>query len=560
MTPPDNNNQPRVLVISSCGKSKKVSVPSPPSCSKLASPAGRAEALATYHRHLTPAGDLYTGPQPTAVREAIRDLRQICAVDHYIVSAGFGLVPEDTALPPYECAFSGKRKDVIEQMAQKLGIPEALGELVVHSDRYDTVYLALGKDYLTAVGGVQTFGSLGKEVVYFNHPTNLTDPFVRVDEVLVIGTEKSQFFAKPIGGSAQVKGTVLQNYAHDVRGVGHYQPFKTWFEAKMEEVGLPPTGLDLPDVGKRGPKSRYEGRSRGLDYRATSAVQVRAKSWVASQSLEDVTALNALCRNVGKVNPHDALTYTTWLARQETLTTASKALVGRLEEEVARTAAATEEQKGRARAEFVRALAGRVQQECPPSSINHLTYAMTYTILTRATNPKLPVILQLIQGGVVATKTTTKKGQKKTKLPKPSKLPEPVKREPGKVTLQLIQVEEEGQGAILTFTIHNSRPYPLQNLIISLGTTSRPQEKLTLDKNIPVTKAKGPWVDVQDGLVQLRFLKASMSGSPEVTEVRCWVGKQVREGTTEGLVGQITYDDTFEQIRAGKLFLLSQEV
>jgi hypothetical protein len=53
------------------------------------------------------AGDLYQGPNADNARELKILLEQKYDVTHYIFSAAFGIVHEDTMLPGYSCTFSG---------------------------------------------------------------------------------------------------------------------------------------------------------------------------------------------------------------------------------------------------------------------------------------------------------------------------------------------------------------------------------------------------------------------------------------------------------------------
>ena len=90
----------RILVISSCGKTKKISLRNQPTWDLLDSKSKRDIQINKFSDQLTKAGELYTGPQPNAIRKAIKILRKKCDVDHYIISAGFGLIREESLLPP----------------------------------------------------------------------------------------------------------------------------------------------------------------------------------------------------------------------------------------------------------------------------------------------------------------------------------------------------------------------------------------------------------------------------------------------------------------------------
>ncbi len=57
--------------------------------------------------NVTRAGDLYQGPNADNARKLKELLSEKYDVTHYIFSAAFGIVHEDTMLPGYSCTFSG---------------------------------------------------------------------------------------------------------------------------------------------------------------------------------------------------------------------------------------------------------------------------------------------------------------------------------------------------------------------------------------------------------------------------------------------------------------------
>lgn len=98
------------------------------------------------------ARDMYLGNQPRELTSAVDMLRSIrgVQVDYYIVSAGFGLLSEDDIVPPYECSFTGMRKTELVARASSLDIEHDFCE--VCRSHYDLSYLALGSEYMTALG------------------------------------------------------------------------------------------------------------------------------------------------------------------------------------------------------------------------------------------------------------------------------------------------------------------------------------------------------------------------------------------------------------------------
>ena len=125
-------------------------------------------ALVERHRHVaTDARSLYTGAEHRYVAAAVERLQVLAEVDWRIVSAGFGLVGPETALPPYECTFkdpdavaervagfghdpdSLTRAEQLRALAGELGLVEDVRDWL--DGGYDLLFVLLGKEYLQAV-------------------------------------------------------------------------------------------------------------------------------------------------------------------------------------------------------------------------------------------------------------------------------------------------------------------------------------------------------------------------------------------------------------------------
>ena len=80
-------------------------------------------------------------------------LRQVedVVVDLSIISAGFGILKETELVPPYECTFAGLSKSKIQDRSESLEIGSDFEQIAL--EPYDLYYLALGKDYFTAING-----------------------------------------------------------------------------------------------------------------------------------------------------------------------------------------------------------------------------------------------------------------------------------------------------------------------------------------------------------------------------------------------------------------------
>ncbi|RLI57999.1 MAG: hypothetical protein DRO87_03680 [Candidatus Thorarchaeota archaeon] len=142
----------RILVIGSCGKKKQTQSPDEPSCTDLTSP----DSLEVWQKRLSSltvrAREMYTGNQSRELTRGVDLLRKIDGVHvtYVIISAGFGLVAEDEMVPPYDCSFSGMKKMYILHRSRQLGIGKRV--VTISQQGFDLAYLALGKNYLTALG------------------------------------------------------------------------------------------------------------------------------------------------------------------------------------------------------------------------------------------------------------------------------------------------------------------------------------------------------------------------------------------------------------------------
>ncbi len=143
----------RICVVGSCGKKKLRHSERAPTCKDLTA----RDALSLWQQRLAAlaveARDMYVGNQTRELVKGVDALRTIDGVDVdlFIVSAGFGLLAEHEPVPPYDCTFTGMKKQSILFRAKRLRIPDDF-EKVCRDTRYDLIYLALGKNYILALG------------------------------------------------------------------------------------------------------------------------------------------------------------------------------------------------------------------------------------------------------------------------------------------------------------------------------------------------------------------------------------------------------------------------
>ncbi|NHJ12140.1 MAG: hypothetical protein EAX95_00605 [Candidatus Thorarchaeota archaeon] len=158
----------KILVVSSCGKKKLAESPNAPGCGELTSP----ESLSIWQKRLSdlcfPAREMYNGYQNQEIVKGTDNLRKVDGidVDLLIVSAGFGLVSENTLIPPYDCSFNRMKKLEVLARSSALNIESTFKE--VCKRRYDLLYLALGEKYLLSLGEKALDGQKGLVLLF--HP------------------------------------------------------------------------------------------------------------------------------------------------------------------------------------------------------------------------------------------------------------------------------------------------------------------------------------------------------------------------------------------------------
>jgi hypothetical protein len=83
--------------------------------------------------------------------EGVQLLRQFLgreAVDVVILSAGYGVIPEDKTIVPYEVTFNTMKGYEVDEWAKFLGMHQACEQAIVG---YDLVFMLLGENYLRSL-------------------------------------------------------------------------------------------------------------------------------------------------------------------------------------------------------------------------------------------------------------------------------------------------------------------------------------------------------------------------------------------------------------------------
>jgi hypothetical protein len=100
---------------------------------------------------LAPAGEMYTGGQHVKLMEGVhryRAARPANLLSLWIVSPGYGVLPEVRLIAPYDATFEGMDDDEIWRAAQLRHIPDKIREIL--GQPYDFRIILLSKHYLSA--------------------------------------------------------------------------------------------------------------------------------------------------------------------------------------------------------------------------------------------------------------------------------------------------------------------------------------------------------------------------------------------------------------------------
>ena len=141
----------RTLVISPCSAKKRGDVPDPARAVDLAEPERRQLAEERLAAFACPAIEMYTGTHHRLVVAGVRAVwerwgRQV--LDIAILSGGYGLLPADQVIIPYDVTFDEFEDAEFAEWVARLAIPQRVAALVRD---YDLVFYLLSGRYLAAL-------------------------------------------------------------------------------------------------------------------------------------------------------------------------------------------------------------------------------------------------------------------------------------------------------------------------------------------------------------------------------------------------------------------------
>jgi hypothetical protein len=204
----------RLLVISNCSGDKAVKTPAALNLDDFADPerlAHREHGLAPLQR---PAATMYVGQQHNLVMRGVEMLSRAFGgdfVDHWIISAGYGLIHADRPICPYNARFKhvgGTRAQAA--WANRLGVPRDVRTVL---QGVELGILLLDSEYVDAIHP-PVAATAGQRLVVLAKPSKLSQ--LRGDGVVCVPTGKSEAASFGSRNLRTVKGEMFERFAQSL--------------------------------------------------------------------------------------------------------------------------------------------------------------------------------------------------------------------------------------------------------------------------------------------------------------------------------------------------------
>jgi len=231
----------RLMVVTSCTGRKAVDPPGKLIQADFAAPERLRAREAELAPFLTPAGQLYTGQQHVQTMRGVERVRRQYgpeSVNVRIVSAGYGVVPEDRPLAPYEVTFNDLGRREAWEWGHHLRIPQELRRAV---EGQPLVVFLLGARYLDAVEP-PVLPAAGQRFVFLAGPAEAKALSVPGVTVVPAGrTEASRYRS----GMVALKGRMFDLFSRGLPGGGE----ALWSSVLADDT--PASFLRAVDLGVR---------------------------------------------------------------------------------------------------------------------------------------------------------------------------------------------------------------------------------------------------------------------------------------------------------------------
>ncbi len=210
----------RLLIITSCTGEKFVESERRLMQSDLSQGPDRvAERERELADLMRPAAELYSGEQHVRLMRGVRAYRELAPLNGdgpslslWILSAGYGLVPHDRQLAPYECTFATMRKKELRAWADQLNVPADIRRVLAQP--YDLGLLLLGDSYLEACALDRAVALGGPTIALCGANTAKRMPHLEnLRTVVVTNQEAKRFSCGLVGLKGELARRLLERLA-----------------------------------------------------------------------------------------------------------------------------------------------------------------------------------------------------------------------------------------------------------------------------------------------------------------------------------------------------------
>jgi len=172
---------------------------------------------------LRTAGEIYSGEQHLRLMRGVNAFRKTGSgkrkVEVHVLSAGYGMIPEDHVVAPYEITFATMKSKELREWADFLHVPEDFRKTVAAP--YDFGMILLGDNYLTACALDASVNFGGPTLLFCG--TGMAKKLPKLENVKVVpisNPEAKRFSCGLVGLKGDLAARVLAGVSADASMVG----------------------------------------------------------------------------------------------------------------------------------------------------------------------------------------------------------------------------------------------------------------------------------------------------------------------------------------------------
>jgi hypothetical protein len=213
---------------------------------------------------LRTAGEIYSGEQHIRLMRGVFAMRSALdagppPIELHVLSAGYGLIPEDRVVAPYEITFATMKSKELRDWADSLQVPEDFRKTVAKP--YDFGLILLGDNYLTACALDSSVKFGGPTLLFCG--TGMAKKLTTLANVRVVpvsNPEAKRFSCGLIGLKGELAARVLKGVAKDPAVVKQLMDSSfdvlTWLDQQSSEKAASSTKAGKAKVDRSKPASK----------------------------------------------------------------------------------------------------------------------------------------------------------------------------------------------------------------------------------------------------------------------------------------------------------------